>query len=121
LIGILIGVVCSFFFIIRSTYHTGLFIVNHEGRYLLRFGQEVSFLNKANLRHSLEEIPADSTLVIDATRSRFIDKDIIEVMEEYSRHAALKNISLIVKDDGRTERDAFGFIPRKTISGATHG
>ncbi|MFM8438499.1 MAG: SulP family inorganic anion transporter [Candidatus Kapaibacterium sp.] len=121
LIGILIGVVCSFFFIIRSTYHTGLFIVNHEGRYLLRFGQEVSFLNKANLRHSLEEIPADSTLVIDATRSRFIDKDIIEVVEEYSRHAALKNISLIVKDDGRTERDAFGFIPRKTISGATHG
>ena len=110
LVGIMIGIICSFFFIIKSTYHTGLFIVNHENRFLLRFGQEVSFLNKAKLRYSLEEIPDNSTLVIDATKARFIDKDIVEVVEEYSHHAELKNVTLVVKNDGREEHKEFDFI-----------
>jgi MFS superfamily sulfate permease-like transporter len=87
-----------------------LFIVNHENRFLLRFGQEVSFLNKVKLRYSLEEIPVNSTLVIDATKARFIDKDIVEVVEEYSHHAELKNVTLVVKDDGREEHKEFDFI-----------
>jgi MFS superfamily sulfate permease-like transporter len=121
LIGIMIGVICSFYFIIRSTYHTGLFIVNHEDRYLLRFGQEVSFLNKAKLRHSLEEIPHNSTLVIDATKSRFIDNDIVEVVEEYSHHAELKNVTLVVKDDDRESHREFGFISNQQNQGENHG
>jgi hypothetical protein len=34
----------------------------------------------------------------------------VEVVEEYSHHAELKNVTLVVKDDGREEHKEFDFI-----------
>lgn len=114
LIGIIIGVLFSFYFTIKSSYQSGVMIVNDENRYLVKFGQEVSFINKSYLRHSLEDIPDNSSLLIDSTKSRFIDKDIVEVVIEFARHASLKNIKIEIKEDNRSERDFFkGMVVNK--------
>jgi len=42
-------------------------------------------------------VPEDSYVLIDITRADFIDKDIIDVINEFMHHASLKNIRVEVK------------------------
>ena len=54
-------------------------------------------LNKPIVKSKLESIPENSFVIIDATRADFIDKDVIEVINEYSAHAPLKNIKVEIQ------------------------
>lgn len=64
---------------------------------LIRLRKDVSFLNKPILKRRLEAVPENSYIIIDATRADFIDKDVIEVINDYLRHAHLKNIQVEIK------------------------
>src|SRR6185295_11583278 len=97
LIGILIGIGVGLFFVVRSNFKTSVFIVHDHNKYLFRLRKDVSFLNKPALKNKLEEIPGESSVLIDATRADFIDKDIIEVIEDFMMHAPLKNIRVELK------------------------
>jgi len=57
----------------------------------------VSFFNKPALKNKLEEVPTDGFVLIDATRADFIDRDIVEVIENFMIHAPLKNIRVELK------------------------
>ncbi|HVM87521.1 MAG TPA: STAS domain-containing protein [Puia sp.] len=72
-------------------------VVNDSSRYLMRFRKDVFFLNKLIVKESLEAVPENSYVLIDMTRADFIDKDIIDVMNEFLHHAHLKNIRVEVK------------------------
>lgn len=116
LIGILIGIVVGLFFVIRSNFKTSVFIVHDKNKYLFRLRKDVSFLNKPLFKNKLEEVPDNSFVLIDATRADFIDRDIIEVIEDFMKHAALKNIKVELKksqfkEQGFTVRSS----KRKTI------
>ena len=54
-------------------------------------------LNKPIIKYKLEQVPANSYVLIDATRADFIDKDIIEEINNFMLHAGLKNISVEIK------------------------
>ena len=97
LVGILIGIGVGVFFVVRSNFKTSVFIVHDHNKYLFRLRKDVSFLNKPALKNKLEEVPEDSSVLIDATRADFIDKDIIEVIEDFMIHAPLKNIRVELK------------------------
>jgi MFS superfamily sulfate permease-like transporter len=97
LIGVLIGIGIGLFFVIRSNFKTSVFVVNDENKYLFRLRKDVSFLNKPIIKNKLEEVPADSAVIIDASRADFIDKDVIDVIEDFMLHAPLKNIRTEVK------------------------
>ena len=97
LIGILIGIGVGLFFVIRSNFRTSLFIVHDNNNYLFRLRKDVSFLNKPALKTKLEDVPQDSFVLIDAARADFIDKDIVEVIEDFMIHAPLKNIRVELK------------------------
>jgi MFS superfamily sulfate permease-like transporter len=97
LIGLLIGCGVGIFFLLRSKFKTSVFIVHDHNKYLFRLRKDVSFLNKPALKNKLEEIPEESSVLIDATRADFIDKDIIEVIEDFIMHAPLKNIRVELK------------------------
>jgi MFS superfamily sulfate permease-like transporter len=97
LIGVLIGIGVGLFFIIRSNFKTSVFIVHDHNKYLIRLRKDVSFLNKPIIKNKLEEIPAEASVLIDTSRADFIDKDIIEVIEDFAIHAPLKNIRVQVK------------------------
>lgn len=97
LIGILIGIVVALFFVIRSNFKTALFIVNDENKFLFRLRKDVSFLNKPILKAKLEKIPARAYVLIDISRADFIDKDVIEVINDFMKHAHLKKIKVEIK------------------------
>jgi MFS superfamily sulfate permease-like transporter len=104
LIGVLIGIGVGLFFIVRSNFKTSVFIVHDHNKYLIRLRKDVSFLNKPIIKNKLEEIPENSSVLIDASRADFIDKDIIEVIEDFSIHAPLKNIKVEVKQSSYKEQ-----------------
>ena len=96
--GILIGGAVSVFFILRDNYKTPYFF-DEEGhkkgeKIKLTLSEEVTFLNKASMLLTLDHLPANSEVVIDASRSINIDADILEIIEEFRQTAAYKNIKL---------------------------
>jgi len=97
LIGILIGMGVSLFFLIRSNFHSAVMIVHDDNKYLVRFRKDVSFLNKPIVKEKLEKVPANSFVLIDITRADFIDKDIIDTINEFMHHSHLKNIKVEIK------------------------
>jgi len=99
LIGVMIGIGVGLFFIVRSNFKTSVFIVHDHNKYLIRLRKDVSFLNKPIIKNKLEEIPENASVLIDASRADFIDKDIIEVIEDFSIHAPLKNIRVEIKQN----------------------
>ncbi|MBS1743154.1 MAG: SulP family inorganic anion transporter [Bacteroidetes bacterium] len=95
--GVLIGIAVGVFYIIRSNFRTAIFVVNDENRYLIRLRKDVSFFSKPVLKRKLELIPPDSVLIIDLTKAEFVDRDIIDTINDYLLHAHLKNIEVTVK------------------------
>lgn len=49
----------------------------------IRLAEEVSFLNKASIRETLDHIPENSRIVIDATQTTYIDFDVLELIKEF--------------------------------------
>jgi len=95
--GVIIGLVIGLFFVLRNNFRSAVMVVHDANRYLFRLRKDVSFLNKPIIKHGLERVPEDGYVLIDATRADFIDRDVIEVIEDFTRHAHLKNITVEVK------------------------
>jgi MFS superfamily sulfate permease-like transporter len=72
-------------------------VVHDDNKYLVRFRKDISFLNKPIVKEKLESVPADAYVLIDMTRADFIDKDIIDVVNDFLQHAHLKNIVVEIK------------------------
>lgn len=99
LTGILIGLFFSFFFILRDNSRIKLDIINekHPGGIIKRImlPQQMTFLSKASLVRELEQIPANTNLIIDARYTKYIDKDILEVLTTFrNTQAPNKKIAL---------------------------
>ncbi len=95
--GIIVGIIVGLYFVMRSNYKSAVFVVNDNNKYLFRFRKDVSFLNKATVKRKLEEVPENAYVFIDTTRADFIDKDIIDTINEFTLHAPIKNIKVEIK------------------------
>jgi SulP family sulfate permease len=67
---------------------------NGELEYILTLAQQVSFFNKANVAKALENIPANSKLIIDCSKSVKIAVEVMELITEFEVEAKRKNINL---------------------------
>jgi MFS superfamily sulfate permease-like transporter len=97
LIGIVIGILVGLFFMVRSNFRSSVLVVNDEMNYMVRLRKDVSFLNKPIVKRKLDQVPEDAFVIIDASRADFIDKDIIDTINEFLAHAYLKNIRVELK------------------------
>ena len=97
LVGILVGCAVGLFFLVRSNFKSAVFVVNDENKFLFRLRKDVSFLNKPIIKSKLEQVPEDSFVLIDAARADFIDRDVVEVIEDFMKHAHLKDIKVELK------------------------
>ena len=97
LIGITIGILVGLFFVLKTNFHRALFSVGENGNYLIRLTKDVSFLNKAVLRQTFQDIPQGSNVIIDGSRSAFIDQDILETINDFRESAVNRNISVELK------------------------
>jgi MFS superfamily sulfate permease-like transporter len=111
LTGIIIGCGVGLFFVMRSNFKSAVFVVNDQNNYLFRLRKDVSFLNKPIIKSKLEKVPEDAYVLIDAARADFIDKDVVEVIEDFMKHAPLKNIRVELKRSKYKEQGFADQIP----------
>ena len=98
--GVLIGMSAALLSIVLENYKTAqYFRETHIGnKIIFRLSEHVSFLNKATLKQTLDQLSANSEVVIDATRSKYIDYDVFEVIRDFKKEAPLKNIQLTLQN-----------------------
>lgn len=94
LIGVGIGLAISVFFILRENLKVPYFFRRKEydeGEIIhINLAQEVSFLNKAAIKLTLEHLPENSYVIIDAADSVYIDYDILELIKEFQEIKAVE-------------------------------
>lgn len=98
LTGIGFGLIVAVFIILRDNYKVPFDLdLNEEtavNTYTINLSESVSFLNKASIRKTLDKIPDNSKVVIDASKSYSIHQDVIEIIEDFKTHAESSNIEL---------------------------
>jgi MFS superfamily sulfate permease-like transporter len=101
--GLIIGVVAGLIAAAGAILHGNLknsYYFHPEGHQAgdsinIRLSEEVSFLNKAAIRQTLDHMPENTSVVIDASNTRYIDYDVLELIKEFRDiKAPLKNIRL---------------------------
>jgi MFS superfamily sulfate permease-like transporter len=60
----------------------------------LILSEEMSFLNKGSIQETLRKLPAHSNVVIDGTRSKYIDYDVLEVIHDFCENAVHNKIKV---------------------------
>jgi MFS superfamily sulfate permease-like transporter len=115
LVGILIGLMVGLYFVLRTNFKSSIFTIKDEHRYLIRFRKEVTFLNKAALKANLEKIPDNTSVLIDATKSEFIDNDIVDLVNDFIINAETRGIRVYIKYAGSESRNYFTDIAGRHI------
>jgi carbonic anhydrase len=100
LTGMLIGLIIALFSILLENYKSISYFRETmiDNKLIFRLSEHVSFLNKANIKYTLDNIAKNSEVVIDATRCKYMDYDVYEVIEDFKNEAQLKNIKLILEN-----------------------
>jgi MFS superfamily sulfate permease-like transporter len=65
-------------------------------RVRIALAQQVTFLNKASVLTTLDSIPEDSSVEIDASESVFVHPDVVELIDDFVIGAVAKNINVVV-------------------------
>ena len=99
LIGILIGLAFSLFYLLKSNYKNPFTIEKEQlltGETIrIELPNQVSFLNKASIKDTLWSVPENANLIIDASYADYIDNDILEIFVDFKNVIAPeKNIKL---------------------------
>ncbi len=101
LIGIGIGLGAAIVFILSHHIRNPFHIVQNEfdkvqGFYKVNFSEEVSFLNRGKIMEILGSFPPDSKVVVNASRSRNIHYDVLEIIRDFQISAKARNIKVEV-------------------------
>jgi len=98
--GIGIGLVFAIFYLLRShyrnSYHMRKETRNGKEVFIMDLAEEVSFLNKGSVMQALNGIPNSCEVIVDATNSKSVDFDIIEIIRNFKINALTRDIKLTV-------------------------
>ncbi|MDZ4793701.1 MAG: SulP family inorganic anion transporter [Bacteroidota bacterium] len=99
IIGVFAGIIAAAGAILHGNLKNSYYF--HSAKHKLgdtitvRLSEEVSFLNKAAIRQTLDHMPENSSVLIDASNTRYIDYDVLELIKEFRDiKAPLKHIAL---------------------------
>jgi MFS superfamily sulfate permease-like transporter len=93
--GIAIGMGFAIFYILRENYRHSYHYKKEGETVKFQLSEEVTFLNKASIQMSLDELPANSKVIIDGSHSVTIDYDVLEIIQDFKLHRApAKNIEV---------------------------
>lgn len=101
LIGIGMGLAVAIIHILWTNFKTPYHFdpENHvDGKMIsIELSEDVSFLNKASILGTLNQLPDNSQVTIDGSRARRIHPDIIEIIDNFQENAKTRNIQLFLK------------------------
>lgn len=93
-LGLLVAVVFILWNNFKTPYHFDPKDVKEGEPIRIELSEDVSFLNKAGFIKTFGLIPEDSHVIIDATRTKDIHWDVLELIEDFKINAQSKNIRL---------------------------
>lgn len=102
--GIGIGMAVAIFYLLRNHYKNAYSLVhmpeNSNGKpvYKMVLAEEVTFLNKGSILKTLNTLTEGCSVIIDASKSKIIDHDVIEVIRDFTVNANKRNIHVHVTD-----------------------
>lgn len=101
LVGIGLGIGVAIFFVLLNNYRNPYFLANEPHKpgdlIQIKLSEDVSFLNRASIMRTLDEIPPNTRVEIDASRSTSIDYDVYELIKEYEEKAKMNGVDLTLK------------------------
>jgi MFS superfamily sulfate permease-like transporter len=97
--GVGIGIVISVFYILRQNmripYYYQRSSFSDGDLVKLTLAQEVSFLNKASIKETLNALPPNTNVIIDASQTEYIDFDVLDLIRDfYENQANERNIKM---------------------------
>ncbi len=100
LMGVGIGILVATFYILRANMQNAYkFEITEEQTAVLTLAEEVSFLNKVPIQQKLYSLPRSvEKVVIDGKNSKFIDKDVLEVLKDFEQNAMSKGLDIELQD-----------------------
>ncbi len=100
--GIGVGIVVAVFFILKSHLKTDYELTYEESdevevkRVRLVLAEDVSFLNKGSISKALKKFEQGSWVIIDGSKSKYIDHDVIEIIRDFTVNAHTRDINVEV-------------------------
>ncbi|NNT71424.1 SulP family inorganic anion transporter [Flavobacterium sp. IMCC34852] len=100
--GVALGMIVNIIFVLIGNSKRAFKFVKeeyHEGDVIhIELAQEVSFLNKAAIKSTLNELPENSKVIINATDTVYIAHDILDLIKEFKATRAVdENIKVKLK------------------------
>jgi len=96
--GVMIGIGIGLIFVLRTDFKSAILSVQDNKNFLVRLRSHVSFLNKPILKRELGKMPDEAHVLIDLSKADFVDNDIMEVIEDFEKNAAARNITIEIKE-----------------------
>lgn len=100
LMGITMGLAVAIFYVLYNNYKKPFLFVKEKdlknGVMRLSLAEDVTFINKASIQRTLNQIPDGTKVIIDASKSINIDYDVLEIIDEFEINAKHRDIDLTI-------------------------
>jgi len=109
LVGIGLGLGVGIIVILIKSYQNSHFLhiedkSNGKHKIKMTLAEEVTFFNKGAILKELDNLPIDTYLELDVRKTRYLDNDIIEILEDFAFKATERNIDIkLISERGEFE------------------
>jgi len=109
LYGIALGLAVGVVVILIKSYQNSHFLhiegeSKKDGKIKMTLAEEVTFFNKGAILNELDRLPENSYLELDVRKTRYLDYDIIEILDDFAFKAKERNIDIkLVSERGIVE------------------
>ncbi|KGL59995.1 MULTISPECIES: SulP family inorganic anion transporter [unclassified Polaribacter] len=109
LIGIGMGLAVGIVVILIKSFQNSHFLhiedkSNGKHKIKMTLAEEVTFFNKGAILKELDSLPRETYLELDVRKTRYLDNDIIEILEDFAFKAKERDIDIkLVSERGITE------------------
>lgn len=99
--GVMIGMIVGFVFVFRAYHRQSVVMVSQDNHFLIRLNKDMTFMNKSSIKSALRSLPDNAVVFLDGTKALYVDRDIVEVIEEFRKSCRFRNITLETKNFAR--------------------
>ena len=76
----------------------------------MTLAEEVTFFNKATILNELDSLPRDTYLELDVRKTRYLDNDIVEILEDFALKAKERNVDIKLISERGVQENPPSFI-----------
>lgn len=115
LIGIGLGLAVGILITLIQSFQNSHFL-HKEGsddnptKVKMTLAEEVTFFNKATILKELDALPRDTVLELDVTKTKFLDHDVIEILDDFAIKAKNRNIDIKLISERGIEKNPESYV-----------